>query len=157
MPVIQLVAADAASITVAGSPTILYKHQTITVSKTDYNALSSATKGLFRVLQEDAVGALTELFTSETLIAAAGNTTSAWVDVSAYQKLHISKTSTGGVYALEIDWGRISGTVDFVETVATTNNAGVTREVIAPFARFRVKNTDGVNAFTVHRTNIFGR
>ncbi len=97
------------------------------------------------------------LWTNATLVGAAGNAASPWADVRRYEELRISRNQAGGVYAFEIDWSRDGATVDFTEAVGTTEDDQVTQPIAAEFARFRVRNTDGVNAFTAHRTNVYAR
>lgn len=96
------------------------------------------------------------LWSDGTLVAAAGNVVSAWVDVRTHEELRISRNQAGGVYAFEIDWSRDGSTVDFTEAVGTTEDDQVSQPIAATHARFRVRNTDAVNAFTAHRTNVYG-
>jgi hypothetical protein len=99
-----------------------------------------------------------QLFTSNALLAAGGNDASGIIDLSRYDTVRVGKASTGGVYAFEIDWVLDDGaTVAFTETATPGEKAGIVRNVLAPFARFRVRNTDGLNAFTAHRTIVSGR
>lgn len=103
------------------------------------------------------VAPLSEIWTDNTLVANNGNKVSPWVSVTSVDRLRAMRATTAGNYSLEIDWSRDGETVDAVQTVAVGNNAGVEILVFAPFARFRILNTDALAAFTSHRTNVFGR
>lgn len=96
------------------------------------------------------------LWSTTTNIAAASNAVSGWVDVSDDPVLAIGRKSTGGTYVFEVDWSRDGVTSDFTETVTVADGTTVTKHAGAPFARFRVRNTDGVNAFTAHVTAVTG-
>lgn len=100
---------------------------------------------------------LQELWTSGTLLAANGSEASPWVDLSYVDSLRIGRTHAGGAYALEVDWSRDGATPDITQAIVLANNDTGELAVAARFARFRVRNTDGVSAFTAHRTNVFGR
>lgn len=93
-------------------------------------------------------------FTDGTLLAANSEQVSGWLEVGGHENIRIGKTSTGGTYALEIDWGRDETTVDWTETVVVPEGGTVSVDIPAPFARIRVSNTDGVAAFSAHRTNV---
>lgn len=101
--------------------------------------------------------AVAQLFANAALLAAGAVVESAWIDVSSIEALFILRKSTGGAYAFEIDWSRDGVAVDIVEVVATTNNGGIKKEIGVKFARFRVRNTDAVTAFTNHLTVVNGR
>ncbi len=101
--------------------------------------------------------ALALLFTSGDLLAAGAAAASGFVDVSAVDQLVIGRTAAGGAYAFEVDWSRDGAAVDFTEVVAVAQATTTTKKVATAFARFRVRNTDGVAAFTAHRTNVAGR
>lgn len=100
--------------------------------------------------------AISQLWTSGTLVAGLGNDTSAWVNVETFNFLLLSRAVTGGVYAFEVEWSRDGVAVDIIEALVVANNVSLEKRVAAKFARFRVKNTDAL-PFTAHRTNVFGR
>lgn len=94
------------------------------------------------------------IWSDGTLVAASGNVQSGWISVRGAERLKISRNHAGGVYAFEIDWSRDGATADFTESVATTEDDQVEQPVAMEWARFRVRNTDAVNAFTAHRTTV---
>lgn len=94
------------------------------------------------------------LWSDGTLVAAAASAQSGWINVAGQEELVISRNQAGGTYAFEIDWSRDGATVDFTEAVTTTEDDQVNQPVALPWARFRVRNTDGVNGFTAHRTTV---
>lgn len=100
---------------------------------------------------------LREVWTSGVLVAAAGSDVSGWVDVRQHDALRIARTHAGGAYALEVDWSRDGVAVDVTQALTVANNASAEVLVAAPFARLRVRNTDGVAAFTAHRTIVHAR
>lgn len=100
---------------------------------------------------------LQELWTNGVLIAGNGNEVSPWIDLAYIDSLRIGRTHAGGTYAFEVDWSRDGAVVDITQVVAVANNETGELAVAARYARFRVKNTDGITAFTAHRTNVFGR
>ena len=94
------------------------------------------------------------LWTDATLVAAGGQVQSGWIRVAGNEFLAISRNQAGGTYAFEIDWSRDEGaTIDYTESVATTEDDVVRQDVAMPWARFRVRNT-GAAAFTAHRTTV---
>lgn len=103
-----------------------------------------------------AQSALAELWSDGTLIGVSGAVVSGWVNVASYKDLRILRTAAGGTYAFEVDWGRATGVADITETVVVANNTSVSKPVGATWARFRVRNTDAVTAFTAHRTTVSG-
>lgn len=103
------------------------------------------------------MGDLNVLHSDGTLVAAAGASVSGWQDVSNFDVITISRTAAGGVYAFEIEWSRNRSVVDVTEVVTVGNNGRVDIKPAAPFARFRVRNTDAVTAFTAHRTNVVAK
>lgn len=76
---------------------------------------------------------------------------------ASYRELQISKVSSGGVYQLEICWSDDGYTPVITEIVPISDNMPQMRPISSKYARFRVRNTDAVNAFTVHRTAINAR
>lgn len=101
--------------------------------------------------------ALQELWTDGTLVGGGGSVSSPWLDLTLLDSLRLMRTHAGGTYSLEVDWGRDGATVDVTQALTLANNESAELVVAARFARFRVNNTDGLNAFTAHRTNVFGR
>lgn len=99
------------------------------------------------------------VLTSGVLLAAGGSVESGWIDAEALggSLIHALRTATAGTYALEIDWSRDGAAVDVVEILTPTNNASLTKDVVSRFFRVRVRNTDGVAAFTAHRTTVYLR
>jgi hypothetical protein len=97
------------------------------------------------------------VWSDNTLIAANGSVQSGFADVSVAEELRIMRTATAGTYAFEIDWSRDGVAVDLTETVSVPNQGRATVRPSAPYARFRVKNTDAVLPFTAHRTTVFAR
>lgn len=97
------------------------------------------------------------LLTADSLLTAGAAEASGWVDLANVEHLRIGRSSTGGVYVFEIDWSTDGAVADFTETVAVANNGTTEKPVAARFARFRVRNTDAVAAFTSHRTTVHGR
>lgn len=97
------------------------------------------------------------LWTASGLLAANGSTVSDWIDVAQLENLLIIRKSTGGTYALEIDWSRGGVSVDFTEVVATTPSVPLVKPVASQFARLRVRNTDAVTAFSAHLTVVNAR
>lgn len=94
---------------------------------------------------------------TDLLVATTGQVESAYLPLEEYGALIVTKKSTGGTYAFEIDWSTDGGTTaDFTQVVVLTDNVPLKLEVAAKHARFRVKNTGGA-AFTVHRTLVAGR
>lgn len=98
-----------------------------------------------------------ELWTSGTLVAASGADVSPWLDLTLIESLLLARTATGGAYALEIDWSRDGATADVTEAITLANNTSTKIPAATRFARVRVRNTDGVAAFTAHRTTVHGR
>lgn len=98
-----------------------------------------------------------EIWSDGTLLAAGGAVASPWVDLRGFDSLVISRNQVGGTYAFEVDWSRDGATVDLTEAVATVEDDQVAQPIAATYGRFRVRNTDAVNAFTAHRTNVFGQ
>lgn len=97
------------------------------------------------------------LWVTTPLLAASGSAVSGWFDVSQLESLYIMRNWAGGAYAFEIDWSRDGVAVDIVEVVATSNNVPLVKPVAAKFARFRVRNTDAISAFTTHLTVVNAR
>lgn len=97
------------------------------------------------------------LWSSSTLVAAASSVVSGWVDISSLDKLLVMKSSAGGVYVFEVDWSRDGVAVDIVEIVTVAEDTSIVKSAASMFARFRVKNTDAVVAFTQHLTVVNGR
>lgn len=95
------------------------------------------------------------IWTDGTNVGAASNVVSGFFNLGMKKDIRIGKVSVGAtsVYAFEIDWSRDGSSVDFTETVVVTDLSSVTKNVAAPFARFRIRNT-GAGAFTSHRTNV---
>lgn len=105
-----------------------------------------------------AAKALTELWTNAVNLAASGvGAWSAWLDLTSYDSLRIGRTLTAGAHRFDVEWSRDGVVGDFVEAVTVADKTTVEKAVGARFARFRVANTDAVNAQTGHRTNVFGR
>lgn len=97
------------------------------------------------------------LWEDGTLLLASADVDSDFMDVSDFTGLVLSKTSTGGTYAFEIDWSSDGVTTDTTETVSVTQNDQVEQPIANKFARFRVKETGGSAPFTVHKTTVNGR
>lgn len=95
------------------------------------------------------------LWTSGTLVPGGGNDQSGWVSVKGAETLRISRNVAGGAYAFEIDWSRDGVSVDLTEAVTTVEDDSIEQPVAAQFARFRVRNTDALMAFSAHRTNVY--
>lgn len=101
--------------------------------------------------------ALTLQFTDGTLVAASGSVQSGWLNTATEAELAVIRNHAGGTYQFQIEWSRDGATADITETVTTTNNGRTFIDVAAPHARITVSNTDGVNAFTTHRTTVYSR
>ncbi len=98
------------------------------------------------------------LHTSNEAVAASGTGAwSGWKDLNTVGSLLIGRTATGGAPTVDIEWSRDGAAGDFIENVAPANNTTVEKRVAARWARFRVRNTDAVNALAGHRTNVYGR
>lgn len=99
------------------------------------------------------------VFTDATLIAAASSVVSGWFDLESAgaRFLHMLRASTGGTYALEVDWSRDGAAVDVTEALTPANNASITKDAVTRYCRIRIRNTDGVAAFTAHRSTITAR
>ena len=112
-----------------------------------------------KTLAQNSTGAAwTLLLYSDTLLAAGGSAVSGWIDLqtAGVTAIRPTRTSTGGTYALEIDWSRDGVTADITETVTVGNNVSVEKKAPMRYARVRARNTDAVAAFTVHRTVVHG-
>lgn len=96
-------------------------------------------------------------WTDGTLLGTTGSVQSAYIDLLQQDLLRVIRRSTAGTYAFEVDWSRDGVTTDVTETVAVPNNGSTEKRVMARWARFRVRNTDAVAAFTAHRTTVSGR
>lgn len=96
------------------------------------------------------------LWTDGTLLGTGASVLSGWFNVRGAQELRISRASSGGTYAFEIDWSRDGANVDLTESVNTNDNNQASRPTAASWARLRVRNTDALNDFTAHRTNVYG-
>lgn len=108
-----------------------------------------------------------EIWTSGELVGAGGQAQSSWFDVRRFDLFAATRNSTGGTYALEIDWSNDGIAVDQTDTVTVPNDAAREHRITPPlldravaslpvlFARFRVRNTGGA-AFTAHRTIVVG-
>lgn len=97
------------------------------------------------------------LWSDGSLVAGGANVASGWIDCTNLDSLRLLRTSAGGAYALEVDWSRDGAAVDVTQVLALNNNNSGELAVAAKFARFRVRNTDAVAAFTAHRTTVHGR
>lgn len=95
------------------------------------------------------------LWTDDSNVAANGNVVSGWINVKGAEEVRISRNSSGGAYAFEIDWSRDGVTVDYVDPVTVPDDDSVTVQTAGLFARFRVRNTDAVLSFNAHRTNVY--
>lgn len=97
---------------------------------------------------------MVELWSSGALLAAATSTTSGWVDIGKQTPdMEVTRTSTGGTYAFEVDWSRDGGATTVATDVITTvvdSPAVITGK--ARWARLRVRNTHATAAFTAHNT-----
>jgi hypothetical protein len=96
-----------------------------------------------------------EIWSDDSLVGAGAAVDSGWKAVATFVEIKISRQCAGGVYALEIEWSREGSTLVFSERVATAEDGPVTKDIAAPFARFRVRN-NGPHAFTAHRTSVVG-
>lgn len=102
---------------------------------------------------------LVKVFESTALLAAGGSDASAWLNTDTLTKsegelevleLATVRRATGGTYALEVDISTDGVTVDQTIAVGAAGNSRVTLN--APYFKVRARNTDGVTAFTAHRT-----
>ena len=93
---------------------------------------------------------------SALLVATTGVAASSFVDVTYFNKLILSKKSTGGTYVFEIDWSNDGVTADVTETVTVPEGDQVDQPIANKYALFRVKNTGGT-PFTVHKTSVTGQ
>lgn len=100
--------------------------------------------------------AIGQKFTDGTLIAISSEVVSGWLDLEKVAHLHITRTATGGTYDFQIDWSRDGVTADVTETVTVGDNASVEKQVATRYARFRIRNTSGVIAFSAHRSVVSG-
>lgn len=107
--------------------------------------------------QPPAAKPLSQVHTFSDLVGTNASVASGFIDVRNLDVLRVSRTATGGAYAFEVEWSRDGVAVDLTQALAVNNNAGAEIAVFLPFARFRVRNTDSLAAFTAHRTNVFGR
>lgn len=87
-----------------------------------------------------------------TLVAFGANVASSFVNLLYYEDMLVGRTATGGTYAFEIDWSADGTTVLITEVFVVANNTTLRIPTAAPYARFRVKNTDGAVNFSAHRT-----
>jgi hypothetical protein len=93
-----------------------------------------------------------QVFSDTSLIAALAQVQSAWLDHSS-PSLFITRTSTNGTYAFEIDWSRDGGsTIAQTDTITTTGGVTAVVPTQGRWARLRVKNTHATLAFTAHST-----
>jgi hypothetical protein len=97
------------------------------------------------------------LWSDGTLVAGGGAVDSGWIPLSSLDSLRLIRRHAGGAYALEIDWSRDGATVDVTEVLGLANRTSGELAVAARYARFRVRNTDALNAFTEHRTTVHAR
>lgn len=99
---------------------------------------------------------IAERVSNSTLIAAGGSAVSAWQDIGRHSAfLSILRTSTGGTYAVEIDWSRDGGaTTQTTDTVTTSPGVAAETPARARWFRSRIRNTHGSLAFTAHSTQV---
>jgi hypothetical protein len=96
-----------------------------------------------------------EIWSDGSLVGAGASVDSGWKAVATFADIMISRQCAGGVYAFEIEWSREGSKLVFSETVATSEDAPVFKDIAAPFARFRIRNA-GPHSFTAHRTSVVG-
>lgn len=97
---------------------------------------------------------LVDQWSSTALVAALGNTQSAWQDIGkSTPDPEVTRTVTGGTYVFEVDWSRDGGsTVLSTDTITTADGVATSFTAKARWARFRVRNTHATLAFTAHST-----
>jgi len=100
------------------------------------------------------------LWGSTALVLALSKDESAYIDVGdqAFQKeLFFGKVSTGGNYAFEIDWSNDGIVTMITQAIGLGDNWPMQQPVVAKYARFRIRNTDPINPFTLNRTFVTAR
>lgn len=97
------------------------------------------------------------MWSSGSLVAGGAAVDSGWVDLTNLDSLRLMRAHAGGTYVLEVDWSRDGAAVDITQVLALNNNTTGELAVAARFARFRVRNSDALNAFTSHRTTVHAR
>lgn len=100
------------------------------------------------------------LFEDANIVAISGSVTSGWLDLETLgvTDLLIRRRAAGGAYQFEIDWSRDGvGTNPITEIINVPDSGSVVKQVVARFARVRVRNTSAVAAFTSHYTGVEGR
>lgn len=108
---------------------------------------------------------MVQTYSTTALVAASSNVQSGWIDIGKQTPdTEVTRTATGGTYALEVDWSRDNGATTLSTDTTLTPADGATTVIIgkARWVRFRVRNTHAVTAFTAHDTTVkrdasFGR
>lgn len=96
------------------------------------------------------------LWKDTTLVTASGSSQSEFMSVDEYEGLVIIKKHTTGDYEFQVEWSTNGEDVDVTETVAVVDSVASEIPVAAPYARFKVNETGGASAFTVHTTLVNG-